>query len=382
MSTEQHPAAVAGDGRDPRDVTRPEGPAPHGAWEPAGDDVAGAWSDDEGAGSAWAPPAEDPAWDQAAPLAAAWDEAVLVATGWDGAEPAATERDGAEPAAAAWDEADPVATARDEPDVLTTGRAEGGPDERHGERGAAPDDVPAGVPGDVAEPVRALREALAARGLDAGASAEVPPRPGPGPAARPARGARRGTGRGRRAPATEPPGDGPAAVDAEPDHESVARAIVLRQLTAAPRSRQQLAEALARREVPEDVADRVLDRFTEVGLVDDAAYAEVLVRSRHAERGLSRRALALELRRRGVDDGIAQDALAQVDDDDEEHAARALARKKLASTRGMDRETRLRRAYGALGRRGYGGSLVARVVREELEAEGAPDDEDGGGRFG
>jgi len=171
-------------------------------------------------------------------------------------------------------------------------------------------------------------------------------------------------------------------VDAEPDHESVARAIVLRQLTAAPRSRQQLAEALARREVPEDVADRVLDRFTEVGLVDDAAYAEVLVRSRHAERGLSRRALALELRRRGVDDGIAQDALAQVDDDDEEHAARALARKKLASTRGMDRETRLRRAYGALGRRGYGGSLVARVVREELEAEGAPDDEDGGGRFG
>jgi len=181
---------------------------------------------------------------------------------------------------------------------------------------------------------------------------------------------------GRRAPATEPPDAGAAAADAEPDPESVARSIALRQLTAAPRSRAQLAEAMAKRDVPQDVAERVLDRFTEVGLVDDAAYAEILVRSRHAERKLSRRALAQELRRKGVDESVAREALEQVDDDDEEQAARALARKKLAATRGLDRETRLRRAYGALGRRGYGGSLVSRVVREELAAEGADDTAD------
>lgn len=181
-------------------------------------------------------------------------------------------------------------------------------------------------------------------------------------AARPRRGA-------RRAPATEPPDHGSAAVDAEPDQESVARSIVLRQLTAAPRSRHQLAEALAKRDVPEDVADRVLDRFTEVGLIDDAAYAEMLVRSRHTERGLSRRALSLELRRKGVSPEDSAVALDQVDDEDEEQAARALARKKLRSTRGLEREVRLRRAYGALGRKGYGGALVSRVVREELAAE-------------
>lgn len=178
--------------------------------------------------------------------------------------------------------------------------------------------------------------------------------------------ARRG---GRRAPATEPPDQGSAAVDAEPDQESVARTIVLRQLTAAPRSRHQLSEALAKRDVPADVADRVLDRFTEVGLIDDAAYAEMLVRSRHSERGLSRRALALELRRKGVSPEDSEVALDQVDDEDEEQAARALARKKLRSTRGLEREVRLRRAYGALGRKGYGGALVSKVVREELAAE-------------
>jgi SOS response regulatory protein OraA/RecX len=183
-----------------------------------------------------------------------------------------------------------------------------------------------------------------------------------GAPARPRRG-------GRRAPATEPPDRGSAAVDVEPDQESVARTIVLRQLTAAPRSRHQLSEALAKRDVPADVADRVLDRFTEVGLIDDAAYAEMLVRSRHSERGLSRRALALELRRKGVSPEDSEVALDQVDDEDEEQAARALARKKLRSTRGLEREVRLRRAYGALGRKGYGGALVSKVVREELAAE-------------
>ncbi|QZN87553.1 recombination regulator RecX [Cellulomonas sp. C5510] len=175
----------------------------------------------------------------------------------------------------------------------------------------------------------------------------------------------------RRAPAGEPPASGPAATDAEPDPESVARSVALRLLTGAPRSRAQLAEAMARKDVPEEVAERVLDRFTDVGLVDDSAYAEMLVRTRHAERGMSRRGIAQELRRRGVDDVTARDALAQVDDEDEERAARALARKKLSATRGLDRETRLRRAYGALGRKGYGGELVARVVREELAAEAA-----------
>ncbi|WP_349306914.1 RecX family transcriptional regulator [Cellulomonas sp. ES6] len=184
-------------------------------------------------------------------------------------------------------------------------------------------------------------------------------------------GGRRPTRGRRRAPASEPPQDGPAATDAEPDPESVARSLALRLLTGAPRSRAQLAEAMARKDVPEEVAERVLDRFTDVGLVDDGAYAEMLVRTRHAERGMSRRGIAQELRRRGVDDVTARDALAQVDDEDEERAARALARKKLSATRGLDRETRLRRAYGALGRKGYGGELVARVVREELAAEGA-----------
>ena len=180
--------------------------------------------------------------------------------------------------------------------------------------------------------------------------------------------------RGRRG--NEPPAAGSAEQDAEPDQESVARAIALRLLNHSARSRAQLAEAMARKDVPDEVAQRVLDRFTEVGLIDDVEYARMIVRTRHTERGLSRRAIAVELRRRGIDDEVAGDALEQVDADDEESAARRLVRRKLASTSGLDAQTRSRRTLAALGRRGYPPGLVARLVREELAVQGAATDGD------
>ncbi|WP_421733316.1 regulatory protein RecX [Cellulomonas sp.] len=176
---------------------------------------------------------------------------------------------------------------------------------------------------------------------------------------------------------TEPPPTGSAAQDAEPDQESVARAIALRLLTASARSRAQLAEAMARKDVPDEVAERVLDRFTEVGLIDDTEYARMLVRTRHAERGLSRRAIGVELRRRGIDDETARDALEQVDADDEDEAARRLVRRKLASTSGLDAQTRSRRTLAALGRKGYPPGLVARLLREELALQDLEGELDG-----
>lgn len=174
---------------------------------------------------------------------------------------------------------------------------------------------------------------------------------------------------GRRRDDLEPPTTGAADVDPEPDAEEVARTVALRQLTAAPRSRAQLEAALARKDVPEDVAARVLDRFTEVGLVDDAAYAEMLVRTRHGERGLARRALAEELRRKGIDPEVAAGALDQVDDDDEQRAARALVEKKARTTRGLDPDVRRRRMAGMLARKGFPGGLSWRVIDAVLAEE-------------
>ena len=175
-------------------------------------------------------------------------------------------------------------------------------------------------------------------------------------------------GRRRRTTAPEPPDGGAAAQDAEPDPEAVARSIVLRLLTGAPRSRKQLSDALARRGVDDAVADRVLDRFTEVGLVDDAEYARMLVRSQHESRGLARRALSVELRRKGIDDEAAADALAQVDGDDEEAAARELLRRRWRP--GLDPTVQARRLAAMLARKGYPAGLSSRLIREVMADTG------------
>jgi regulatory protein len=169
--------------------------------------------------------------------------------------------------------------------------------------------------------------------------------------------------------------DGPtpgSAADAGPDAdpESVARGIVLRKLTAAPRTRAQLADDLRRRAVPDEVAERVLDRFGEVGLVDDGAFAEAWVRSRHAGRGLARRALAHELKQRGVDDRTVAAAVEEIGPDEEAQAAAALVARRLPATRGLPADARARRLAGMLARKGYGGGLAMRVVREALAGEG------------
>jgi regulatory protein len=191
-----------------------------------------------------------------------------------------------------------------------------------------------------------------------------------GAAAEPGR--RRGRGRGRHPGPDAPRPGGAADTTPDADPESVARAIVLRQLTAAPRSRAQLSEKLAERGASDDVARRVLDRFEEVGLVDDAAFAAGWVRSRHQTRGLSRRALAHELRSKGVDDETAGAALAELDGDDERRAAEQLVARRLRSVRGLPRQKQVSRLAGMLARKGYGTAVAMSVVLAALDAEDLP----------
>ncbi|MER5793922.1 recombination regulator RecX [Streptomyces sp. NPDC001980] len=149
-----------------------------------------------------------------------------------------------------------------------------------------------------------------------------------------------------------------------------ARAICLRLLTGTPRTRKQLADALHKREIPDDVVEEVLSRFEEVGLINDSAFADAWVESRHHGRGLARRALAQELRTKGVDPALIDEAVARLDSEQEEETARELVARKLRSTRGLDRDKRIRRLAGMLARKGYSEGMALRVVRRALEEEG------------
>lgn len=172
----------------------------------------------------------------------------------------------------------------------------------------------------------------------------------PGPGERDARG--RGFGR----------------LTAAQDPEAYARGLVLDALSRSARTRGQLAAMLARKAVDEETAEAVLDRYAELGLVDDAAYAEAFTRSRHEHKGLGSRAIAFELRRRSVPDEVVQEAVSTLDADQERATAFRLARERQARMASLPREVQARRLAGFLARKGYGGEVVGAAVREALAA--------------
>lgn len=178
---------------------------------------------------------------------------------------------------------------------------------------------------------------------------------------------RRTTGTsGERSEQSEP--EAPAPADRDP--EAVGREICLRLLTLSPRTRAQLADALHRHRVPAEAAETVLNRLTEAGLIDDAAFAKAWVESRHHGRGLSRRSLSNELRHRGVDGDDITEAVETLDPEQEIETARRLIERKLEATRGEPPERRARKAASMLARKGYPVGLVFRLIRESLELEG------------
>ncbi len=172
--------------------------------------------------------------------------------------------------------------------------------------------------------------------------------------------------------ATAPAESACGGADGPGDPESVARIICLQLLTDRPRTRQELAGVLRTRGVPAEAATAVLDRLGAVGLVDDAAFAEAWVHARHTDRGLGRRALAAELRRKGIADELATEALAGVDEAAEERRASELVERRLRSIPAdAPRQAVARRLVGMLSRKGYPPGLAHRVVRATLERRGA-----------
>ena len=153
-------------------------------------------------------------------------------------------------------------------------------------------------------------------------------------------------------------------------HATKGRAILLRQLTASSKSRSQLLKKLLEKEIPVLIAEELLDRFEEIQLVDDEAFAEVWVRSRARSRGLARSAIRRELRDKGIEGEMAESALEQIDDESEEATAKDLVERKLrAPSMALDKDKSVRRLVGMLARKGYSGSTAYRIVNEVWEEQ-------------
>lgn len=148
-----------------------------------------------------------------------------------------------------------------------------------------------------------------------------------------------------------------------------ARELALSILTRAPRSAADLRERLISKEVEPAVADEIIERYLEVGLLDDLTLAATIARTRHAERGLAPTAIAQELRRKGFQEDHIRAALEPLSAGVQEDMARELAARRWSRNANVPTEARVRRTVSHLARKGYPASLAYALVRDLQSAD-------------
>ena len=145
---------------------------------------------------------------------------------------------------------------------------------------------------------------------------------------------------------------------------------LLRRLRTRSLSVREARSVLAEQGLEGEAAEELVDQFLRRGYLDDVALADQLVHAGVDRKGHGRQVIAQTMAKRGIPREVADSALAALPDDDE---ARALefALSKTRSLRSLDHDTALRRLTGQLARRGYSGSLALRVAKEALTQSGA-----------
>lgn len=156
------------------------------------------------------------------------------------------------------------------------------------------------------------------------------------------------------------------------DAREVAMQKALRFLGYRARSMQEVRANLEKHEIPEAVIDFTLERLQGNGLLNDQDFAQAWVENRNTFRPRSRRALAMELHRKGLDDEIVQKVL---DENVDEHAlAMEAAHKYLRKVQGLEWQEFRQKLGGFLGRRGFSYGVTAQALHQlwaELHSDGS-----------
>jgi regulatory protein len=167
----------------------------------------------------------------------------------------------------------------------------------------------------------------------------------------------------------EPDGDDPDGDAREAPVQDI-ETVSMRALTRRGMSRWELGDLLARREYDIEAIEAELDRLQRVDLLDDAALAETVVRTKHERKGLGRNALVRELSQRHIDPAVIDQAVSAIGDEDEQAMATELAVKRARQFTSLDAATAERRLTGYLMRRGYSSSIVREATRVALAGHG------------
>ena len=154
----------------------------------------------------------------------------------------------------------------------------------------------------------------------------------------------------------------------------------LRFLEARQRSTVEVRTRLNRAGYRPDLVEGAIARLTELGMLDDEAFAKAWVESRDRARPRGERALQRELRLKGIDRDVIAGTLAEREEErpeaNAEAASRLLARHAAQLARVADPRARRERAYGLLARNGFDSETAVTAINALFAATEAETGED------
>jgi regulatory protein len=127
------------------------------------------------------------------------------------------------------------------------------------------------------------------------------------------------------------------------------------------RSQAEMQRYLKKRGLDEQTAAAIIERLRSHGLVDDESFAHAWVENREAHRPRGVYSLRAELRQKGINGPIVDDAVAAVD---EQASALRAAERVVERYADLDEQLFRRRLFGFLQRRGFGYDASRRVVQQ------------------
>jgi regulatory protein len=135
------------------------------------------------------------------------------------------------------------------------------------------------------------------------------------------------------------------------------------------KTRHELFTKIKNKGITDDVANEILAKYEELGYIDDKKFAENFIYSKQKYEKLGKRSIGYKLKFKGVAQEIIDEALLDVDEEEEEDNARLLLERKMRSTKKLEPHKRITNLASMLARKGYSSSVAFKLAKEAVEAE-------------
>ncbi len=142
------------------------------------------------------------------------------------------------------------------------------------------------------------------------------------------------------------------------------------------RSEKEVRDNLLKKKAPEEIIERVINSLKENRFLNDEDFAKLFIEQRLRFRPKGMRIIKMELKQKGIDQEIIDEAISKASIDDESNpvnndldSAKKLVEKKLPRYKDMEKQIIYQKLGAFLARRGFNWDTIKKSIDDALDDE-------------